>query len=350
MNPITRFAALAALLFAVPAAALGLHGVPAFQPLDGFPTPAEGAFGVTVDALKDGRFIAYDGDSVLVQERRGSDSFVPIATGYPGDPGFISVSPDGRTALLGAGFMGEVWVLDLDAPVDAAEPIAVLSGNFSAAWLTDGQIVVNRATQPDPDVFVFEAELGILDLGAEPVTYDIVVQPAGGASADVAVGPFGKRLYTADGLTGDTRYFETAALLEAAENGTSIAWEDGVLLGTYNTGGPFGVTPDGRRLLIGGADPVEFLGSILVVDALSGEIVDEFNPSGNPSAFSSGAITRVTGRILVVSTAFPGPEVTGFESVRGFGGSALPVLWNLFFLQLLQSIQEFLAVLFGFLN
>lgn len=350
MKPFSVMAACAALLIAVPAAALGLHGVPAFQQLEAFPPAADNAFGVTVDALTDGRFIAYDGNSVLVQESRGSDAFTPIATGYPGDPGFISVSPDGRFAMLGAGFLGEIWVIDLHDPVDAAEPVTILEGNFSGAWLTDDRIAINRATQPDPDVFEFVAELGVLDLGVDPPAYDIAVSPAGGASADMVVGPYGKRLYTADGITGDTRHFAVSALLEAAASGTPLDWEDGVLLGTYNTGGPFGVTPDGRRLLIGGADPVEFLGSILVVDTLSGAVIDEFNPSGNPGAFSSGAMTRLSGRILVVSTAFPGPEVTAYESVRGYGPAPLPVWWNLLLMQLIQSIQAFLSSLFGFLH
>jgi len=350
MKPLHRIAAVAALLIAVPATALGLHGVPPFQELEGFPAPAENAFGVTADALKDGRFIAYDGNSVFVQERRGSGTFNPIATGYPGDPGFISVSPNGRLALLGAGFLGEVWVLDLDAPVDAAEPLTVLEGNFSAAWLTDDRIVVNRATQPDPNEFIFEAELGILDLGVVPFAYQVAVTPAGGASADVAVGPFGKRLYTTDGITGETRFFSVASLLAAVENAEPLSWEDGELLGVYNTGGPLGVTPDGRRILIGGADPVEFLGFVQVVDTWTGEVIEEINPSGDPGTFSSGAITRVTGRILLVGTAFPGPEVTAFESVRGYGGSGLPVLWNLIFLQVFQSIQAFFASLFGFLH
>ena len=347
MNRIQQLAVLAALVIAVPAAALNIHGVPPFTQLEGFPAPADNAFGVTVDALKDGRFIAYDGDSILVQAQRGSDNFEPIASGYPGDPGFISISPNGRMALLGAGFMGEVWVLDLHEPVDAGAPIAVLSGNFSAAWLTDERVVINRATQPDPTEFLFEAELGILDLGADPITYDIVVQPAGGASSDIVVGPFGKRLYTTDGLTGDTRVFKVQDLFAAWEEGVALEWEDGELLGTYNTGGPFGVTPDGRRLLIGGADPSEFLGSILVVDTLTGNVVDEFNPSGDPGAFSSGAVTRITGRILVVSTAFPGPEVTAYESVRGYGASTLPLIWNLLFLQIIAAIQAHLANLFA---
>lgn len=342
MRPLHHWAGALAVLCAFHAAATTL---PAFNPLPAFPGTADGAFGVAVDALRDGRFVAYDGQSVLVQQRWRSDQFLPVATGYPGDPGFISASPDGRHVLLGAGFNGELWLLDLQNPVDAAAPIAVLGGNFSAAWLTDDRIVINRATQPDPAVFAFVAELGILDLRTDPPAYDIVVRPAGGASAGIAVGPLGKRVYTTDGLTGDTRYFHTADLLAAADDAVTLDWDDGVLLGTYNSGGPLGVTPDGRLLFIGGADPIEFLGFVQAVDIRSGEVIEEFNPSGNFGTFYGGAITPVTGRVLLVGSSFPGPAIDAYESARGIGASPLPLLWNLIVLQIIQAIQAFLAEL-----
>jgi hypothetical protein len=99
--------------------------LPSFSQSEGVPdAPAAFAFDIASGVLGDGRFVLWDGDTVLVEAAVDSDEYEVLATGYAGDPGFLAVAPDGHTLILGTGFTGDFFLLDADAPQPPGDPLA----------------------------------------------------------------------------------------------------------------------------------------------------------------------------------------------------------------------------------
>jgi hypothetical protein len=298
------------LLLALPAFATDLP--PEFDPLLNFPAaPAEFSFFVSPDTLRDGRFVLYDGNDVLVQSGQGVDGFSTIATGYSGDPAFIAVAPDGYRCLLGAGFGASIYLVDAEAPTDNGAAIASIDGHFAAEFINDDLVLIDRGVIVSFDPFTVEADLGILDLSIDPPTFTVVVPGGRGASAALTMN--NGIVYATDGLDGELRSFSANALIDAHTNSTTVAWEDGQLIGNYNTGGVMAVSNLGS-LIIGGFDPDIFTGSIQFVDPLTGDLAATIDPSGNVYSIYNAVYDSGTGSILAVATDFPGPVIGGFIS------------------------------------
>ena len=148
------FRAVAALIFSVLGTASFADPLPSFSEQTNF--PASTAFGVVADTLGDGRFIAYDGTNIWIQDAVGVNAYTNVATGYTGDPAIIAVNPDGHTCLIGAGFTGELWLFDANAPADAGTPLVTSGSDFFAEWINVTQVVIDRAFFVGPGPFDFE--------------------------------------------------------------------------------------------------------------------------------------------------------------------------------------------------
>jgi hypothetical protein len=287
---------------------------PIFHQLNGFPSSPGGfGFSVTSAALGDGRFILWDGDAVFLETAPGAGTFAPLADGYSGDPAFIAVAPDGHTCLLGAGYSGDLFVLDAAAPVSSGVPVANLS-HFSGVFISADKVVVDAAI--DLGGSVYEAELGVLDLSVDPPAYQKVVAEKGGASAFLALAPGGAYLVAADGLTGETRRFAVADLLQAEATATPLDWAAGDPLGTYTAGGPAACTDD-YALFFASYSGEIVLGSPASIDPASlGSFsrTVSMDPEGSGTLSYTLSYSAATDTILAVGTdygAWP-PTITGW--------------------------------------
>ena len=269
-------------------------------PLAGFPTPAPGAYGLTAAALPDGRFLLWDGNTLLLQTSPGSTVFEPLASGYAGDPGFAAISPDGHTAILGAGFSGDLYLFDLAVPEDfAPEAVVANQAHFAGVFL-NASLVLLDAGKPD----FSGSELAVLDLSGAKAGLATVVRksarymkqkqvivdkPPFSYSTSIAVDSRTGTVYAMDGNTRELRRFGIQDMVEAFQTHTMLDWEsDGVLLGqpgTYYTGGVSGIAADGR-LVIGGSEGYLLPGGIQLVNPLTGAITTLLDPSGHRSFYS----------------------------------------------------------------
>ncbi|MFP4191963.1 MAG: dockerin type I domain-containing protein [Candidatus Hydrogenedentota bacterium] len=267
--------------------------LPGYNSIPNFPEESHG-FGVTADALGDGRFVAWDGDRIFVETEAGSGVFSVAAEGVPGDPAFIEVHPDGETALLGAGVNGDMYVVDMNDP---SEPEAVLNtvNNFAGTWLNTEQFLFDRAMPNDNEEDV--PELAILDISDEPEVRTVVADK-GTWSAGVVTSACGYYAYTSNGMDGVTVRYEVNALREAFETETPLDWEtDGVELGGFSTSGPSAHTAL-DTVIFGGSGNIQF------VDGETGDELGTADPAGEGGHVYQAAYNRVTGRILVIGTIY----------------------------------------------
>ena len=293
--------------------------VPTFLEQTNFPTTT--GFGVVADTLGDGRFIAYDGTNIWIQDAVDANAYTNVATGYTGDPAIIAVNPDGHTCLVGAGFTGELWLFDADAPADAGTPIAMSSSDFFAEWITPTQVLIDRAFFVGPGAFDFEAELVLLDISTKAPTLSTVVSAKGGASAMLVLDAFLEIVYLADGLTGETRTIPVADLVNAFNTSTPVDWSTLPVFGTFSTGGPAVLTPE-RTLIYGGFGGLQF------VDAATATLDGAVDPSGTGTFNYLVAYSVSTGRVLGTGAQFsPSFETKGFISDSMF--DSLPALGSL---------------------
>jgi len=309
-------------------------GVPTtFTTLTGFPS-SQGWY-APCDSLSDNRIIAYDGDAVWIQDAAGQDAFTKIAEGYSGDPAFIAVSPDGKTALLGAGSNTSMsdtsndylYLLDLENPVDytpGAELTAIPS-NFSAVWLTSTLILVE--SNPTGYMWGADAELGIIDLAAGPPTYNYKqVIYKGGYSAALGIDRAYANIYATlvnfvDPV--EVRRFTTQALINAYRSKATLSWTDGTLIGdptttSYNSWGCLGVSTQGSLILGGG--PVQF------VDATTGAILGTADPEGSGWMWYTGGTYLRNGQVVLTDGAGAYVSDDPWEALPVMGGVGLLAL------------------------
>ena len=269
--------------------------LPEYTALQDFPEEAHG-FGVSVDALGDGRFIAWDGDRIFVETEIDSGVFSLATEGIIGDPAFIEVHPDGETALLGAGLSGDMYLVDMENPGDP-EAVVNTVNNYEGAWLNTEQLLFDRAMPNENEEDV--PELAILDISGEPEVRTVVADK-GMWSANVVTSACGYYAYASDGMDGVTVRYEVNALREAFETESPLDWETaGVELGTFSTSGPAAHT-DLDTVIFGGS------GSIQFVDGETGDELGTADPAGEERQIDvyQAAYNRATGRILVVGTVY----------------------------------------------
>jgi hypothetical protein len=298
--------------------------VPSFFEQTNFPTAT--GFGVVADTLGDGRFIAYDGTNIWIQDAVGANAYTNVATGYTGDPAIIAVNPDGHTCLVGAGFSGDLWLFDADAPADAGAPLITSSSDFFAEWINATQVVIDRAFYIGPGPYDFEAELVLLDVSTKAPTLKTVISAKGGASAMCVLDSSSQILYTTDGLTGETRTVSVADIVNAFDTSTPVAWTSLPVFGTFSAGGPGVLTPS-RTLIYGGFGGLQF------VDVGSATVDGAIDPAGTGTYNYLVAYSEVTGEVLGTGAQFSPSFITKgfvsdsmFDSLPALGGGGVLLL------------------------
>jgi hypothetical protein len=288
-----------ALLLALPATALDYGGSTRFTRYDHYPSPAPFAYSVLGAATPDGRLLLWDGDSLYRQRGPNMDRFVPIAQGYTGDPGFLALAPDGHSAVLGAGFSGDLYRFDAYAPVDFS-PAAVIGNiaHYSGTFLNDTLLLIDagKADWSGSELVIFDLDGGkslpvpvVVKPSWPAEKQQVVDKPIGSYSCAMTVAPGQGVVYVMDGNLRELRSFSVAALIDAYRNGLTLDWDtDGTPIGQpgdYFGGGVSGITPEGY-LVIGGSeglDPETWMplpGGIQIVDPASGALVAFLDPTG----------------------------------------------------------------------
>ncbi|MCH8203617.1 MAG: hypothetical protein IID09_00545 [Candidatus Hydrogenedentes bacterium] len=242
----------------------------AYRIVPQFPDPAMGASLVLGSNLGNGRLVLWDGDSVYLQEFlfEVGPMLDIIASGLTGDPAFVAVKSNNRTAVLGSGAAGVVYQIDVLNPdnLDTRTQTTVPT-HFSGALLNDTLLLLDRVKDD-----MSGTELVVVDLNArrsadnarmvlsKPLGVDaetrVVDLPPGSQTAAVHVDRGRGRVYAMDAATRELRRFQVSDMVSAFTNGTTLDWQtDGTLIGTpgqFLDGGVAGINP-ARELIIGGS-------------------------------------------------------------------------------------------------
>ncbi|MDK1022107.1 MAG: hypothetical protein QGD90_10770 [Candidatus Hydrogenedentes bacterium] len=278
------------LCVSIAAPAFGIPDNEDFRIVTDFPQPAPGSFSVVGTSTLDGRFLVWNGDEVFLQNEPGGAVMNSIASGYLGDPGFLTLNPAGDMALLGQGFgdgsNANLYLLDLNSPSDFVSGDAiVIQSHFSGVHLSANLVALDRGD------FGFPAEIIVVDLLArrdsrsrslmvlelpEPPAgrTTVITKPPGSFSASLAVN--GGLLYVADSGNGQYKTFAVADVIDAFDTATPLLWSAGTDIGTpfqYPLGGVSGFTAAGNLVIAG-------FGSIVEVDSSTGTIVKTLDPAG----------------------------------------------------------------------
>ncbi len=309
-----------------------------------------GSFGVTGDALPDGRLLMVTGNSVFVESAVGSAVFDEVGvfdaseTGGATDPEFLTISPDGLRVAVGVGFGKPVAVFDVSALGTAGAPTMLTSGNgadyfgvghFDGSWYDNTRLALTAG------VFGEEAFVSLLDTTSDvgsPIN-DLVITGIAGASAGVAFDDAG-RLYTANGFadgsgsgTGNIRVFEVSEWMGGVDFEVG-----GVFVGDVLSGGGLRFDTDGN-LFVGGGDFGDFdagyLGVInawAIADALGGfgaidpsDPLDlrRLDPRGDGFGYYASAYNMLTGELYVADGEVWYATVPAPGSVVMFGCAGL---------------------------
>lgn len=170
------------------------------------PPVGPGSFGVTGDALADGRLAIVTGLSVFVETAPSSGAFNLAATidselvGGATDPSFLKVSPDGSTIALGAGFARPLvtfssTLLSGGATIDASNAQAFDVPYYSAAWRDGSTLGLTFGTMGQP------SSVALLDVTGSPSSPGMTTILSGilGGSGGIAFDSAG-RLFTGNGF------------------------------------------------------------------------------------------------------------------------------------------------------
>lgn len=264
-----------------------------------FATPpvGNGSFGVTGDALPDGRLLMVTGNSVFLESSAGSAVFHEVAlldetrTGGSTDPAFLTVSPDGQRIAIGTGFGKPVAVFQTSALGTPNAPTTLTSGtladyfavgHYDGTWFDNTSLALTAGEFGQPS---FVSMLDTTSTPHNPLNETVVTNILGG-SAGIAFDSAG-RLYTANGFaygtgsdTGNIRAFEPADWINGADFES-----DGTLIGDILSGNALNMDADGN-LFVGGGDfnnfDAGYLGVVhaqAIADALAGlGPIDPDNP------------------------------------------------------------------------
>ena len=333
---LSRILASTLILFSSISAVAEIPDVNDFRVVPQFPQTADGAFGVVGTSTPFGRFILWDGETVFRQTTIGGHEFLPIATGYIGDPGFLAVSPNGQTLLMGAGFSPTIYLLNLANPQDyeAGDEIDA-PDHFSGAFLNGDLIILDRTTDDlsaTELVVLSIAELtnpgltraqqsfqSVITLPAVAAQDLVIDKPLDSYSAHVFVNQARTLLYAMDGNTRELRSFAVADIIAAFNNETTLDWAtDGTLIGApgdFFSGGVAGQTPDGE-LIIDGAEGFGLPGGVMFVDPTDPAIVlATLDPAGD-EPFYQVIYSRATDELIAIDATF-GEPVRAYARTSG---------------------------------
>jgi hypothetical protein len=297
-----------------------------FTPYDSFPPGVPDGWGgskaIIGTSLPDGRLLVWNGETLFIQYAVDVDSFATLATGYIGDPGFIDLVDNGTSAVLGEGFGGRIYRVDLSQAADfSAGAVVATQSHYSGVMLSDSLTLLDAGT------IDFSSELIIVDISGAKVAPTTVVtksakytgpsgektsildKPAFSWSAAMAVDGVNGIVYVMDGATTEIRYFIVAELIQAYNNSTLMDWEtDGIQVGTmgqFYIGGVADIMLDGT-LLVGGWQSWETNGGIQIVDPRLDDpalavVLDILTPAGTSDHYGviynpvSDSVTAMAG-------------------------------------------------------
>lgn len=289
-----------------------------FQEITTFPSPAPNSFSVTGANLSDGRLVIWNGETIYFQDAAGGDSFAEAATGYLGDPGFLTLSPDGHTVLLGAGFSPALYLFDTDAPVDFVEGTQIDAPNhFGGAFLSEDLVILDRSKDDwsGSELVIFDLSSAksldnattVLSLPPNPgLKQQILNKPDSSYPSSLSVCPSGTTLYVMDANTRELRSFSVSALIAAHEAQTTLDWAtDGTPIGEigdFYSGGVVGVTPDGY-LINAGSEGYLMPGGVRIIDPSDpASVIATFDPAETQDYYSA-IYNTVTGEIIATTGA-----------------------------------------------
>lgn len=259
-----------------------------FRIVPQYPDPAAGASLVLGANLSSGRLALWNGDHVYLQEFffEVGPLFEIIASGYSGDPSFVDIKSDDRTAVLGSGPGGIVYQIDLLNPVDFEAGMEIsVPVHFSGVLLNNSLLLLDRLKDD-----LSGTELVVVDLTAQRSTSQVQIVlskpfpdplrvidlPPASGTASLFVDPSRNLLYAMDGATRELRTFAASAVVAAFDEGSTLDWQsDGTLIGTagqFLNGGVSGVNRD-LELILGGSEGAALTGGIQFVDAAAPAIV-----------------------------------------------------------------------------
>lgn len=267
-------------------------------PLPNIPQPAPGSYFVTSAPLHDGTFLIWNGNQVYKQTAHKNDTYSLIAEGYQGDPAFVTISPDGKNAILGQGYLGDIYLLDLTNPQNFT-PASIITNisHYYGIYLTSDLLLLD-ITKPD----FSGSEIHILPLNTKSANAtqfvlskpqlsnkDMVIdKPPFAYSATLAKDS--NWVYITDGNTREIRKFPVSSLINAYNMHTTLSWEtDGIPIGTpgmYFSGGVSGISVD-NLLIIGGSEGFMLPGGIQEVNPVTGEILRTWDPANNQGYYSA---------------------------------------------------------------
>ncbi len=296
-----------------------------YQP---FSTPpiGNGSFGITGDALPDGRLLMVTGNSLFLESNAGSRLFDEVAifdttqTGGSTDPAFLTISPDGTRVAVGVGFGKPVAVFDVAALGAPDAPTTLTNGSvadyfhitpFDATWYDNTNLALTTGE------FGQQAFVSLLDTQSNPDApiNNPIITGIAGASAGIAFDTAG-RLYTANGfadgsgsVTGNIRIFDPAEWMTGADFETQ-----GTYLGDILSGGSLRFDTDGN-LFVAGGDFTDFDAGYLgvvnaqaIADALQGlgpinpndpTDLRRLDPRGDGFGYFASAYNSFTGELYI---------------------------------------------------
>jgi hypothetical protein len=234
------------------------------------------------DTSADGRLVALNGTSIIVETAVGSRQFSTVGE-LPGasygayGPSFIRVSPDGSKIAIGDGG-GRVGIFNsetLEGKWFSAE-------HYDAEWVGNDRLGISYGSFGSP------SKVSVLDANsadAKNPTNPVVVNNIGGASGGITFDANG-RLYTGNGYriqgpskTGEIHAFESTDWNDAYNSGNPLDFEKtGTLVLDVLSASSLGFDRDGN-LHVGGGDfydegvDVDFVGlarASAIANALAG--------------------------------------------------------------------------------
>lgn len=267
-------------------------------PLPNIPQPAPGSYFVTSAPLSDGTFLIWNGNQVFKQTSPRTDVYSMIAEGYQGDPAFIAIRPDGQKVILGQGYSGDLYLLDLTNPQNFT-PSAVIANisHYYGIFLTSDLLLLD-VTKPD----FSGSEIHILSISTKNINRtQFVMSKPGKKEKDMVIDkpPFaysatlaknGEWVYIMDGNIREIRKFSATSLVNAYNTHTTLDWEnDGILIGSpgvYFSGGVSGISID-NLLIVAGSEGFMLPGGIQEINPLTGEVVRTWDPANNQGYYSA---------------------------------------------------------------
>lgn len=260
------------------------------------PEPEPGSFFTVFEYTHDGRVIAFDGFTVYVQESRKSATLTPLGTlpeEFRGgtDPTFVSVSPNGRTILLGAGaggsrfpdpnFNGNIFKMPIGG--GEAELVGRYMWSILGTWLDNDTFVFGQG-----ETFgLFTGSVEALNVNTGTTT--TIVGNIPGDPGGVVFDNQGN-LYVGLGAgqdtsrTGEIRRFDDSVVDAALAGQGFVDFGSGELIAQVLNAGDLAFSSNGKLFVSGANFTTGDSGYIAEVDVDTGQIVRKFDPAdGDPN-------------------------------------------------------------------